>query len=179
MNDRLSTRRGFSGVEILIVLSLMAALASMSMPMLLVSMRRARIHDAANAIMEVSSQARRMAKRVTSGADYYGVVIWNQTSPRYVAVTHLNTATSTLVELPESKRLINPNIIVFDGANPLVDGSTNSKWMFQQRTALPIQNATATASPVSILGLELQSLDGRLRSSVAIYSVGLVNVQDR
>ncbi len=181
MSDRMPARRGFSGVEILIVLSVMAVLASMTMPMLLVSMRRARVHEAANAIMEVSSQARRLERRVTSGADYYGVVIYNQPVgpiPRCVALTY---AGSILMEggKPVSLRPINANVDVFDGGASLVNGATNSQWMYRHRTALPIQVAASTAPPVSILGLELRTLDGRLRSSVSIYSVGLINVQDR
>ncbi|MBA3683775.1 MAG: type II secretion system protein [Planctomycetes bacterium] len=177
MIDRSAHRRGFSGIEILVVLSVMATLASMSMPMLLTAMRRARIHDASNAIVEVSSQARRLAKRSAYGSDWYGVVISNQTTPRYVALTR-NGSVMMEGATPVSKLTISPNVIVYDGAAPLVDGSARSSWMYQQRSALPILVASPTAPNVSILGLVLQTMDGRMRSAIDVYSVGLVNVQD-
>ena len=183
MTDRIHSRHGFSAIELMVVIGIMGMLAGMSVPSLVSAMRRGKVNEAANAIVQVSSQARRLAKRNSDPSQYYGVVIVNDASPRYVALTYGTSAsTATILEEdgePVAKLAFNRNVIAYDGETPLSAGSAASAWMYQNRTANPIQAASATAPAVSILGLNLRTLDGRLRTAVALYSIGLIHVRDR
>jgi prepilin-type N-terminal cleavage/methylation domain-containing protein len=186
--DACHSRRGFSAIEIITVLTVMATLSSMAIPSLLTAMRRGKVNDAAGAIVQVAAQARNLARRhydpllIGASAAYYGVVIVNNPGG-YVALTYdgaildAGTPAKPVMKLP-----LPPSVEVTDGiaADPpkLINGSPNSEWMYSYRTGYPIKVPLPTAPAVSILTLGVRTLDNRIKSALGIYKVGLVLVQD-
>ncbi len=108
---------------------------------------------------------------------------------------------------PVSKLLFNRNVVVYAGraydpaaATPLREGSAVG-WLYQYRTGYPIATPSPAAKPVN-LGVDpewpvpagpdvprgqfpdalrhisLRTADGRYRTAIAIYQIGLTNVQD-
>ncbi len=108
---------------------------------------------------------------------------------------------------PVSKLLLNRNVLAYtgdkydpDGARPL-ENAQSVGWLYQYRTGYPIVDATTTAKcmnigvdpehpvaappevpraqfPNALRHLSFRTADGRYRTAIAVYQIGLSNVQD-
>lgn len=165
------TRDAFTAMEMMIVIGIMALLATLAVPSLLGSMRNGKVNDAANAVSRISSQARMMARTRYDAVKYYGVIIVNDANPgpQYVAMTYgtdypptkgdvLTTDLSAYVEgtTPDSKVVgkanFNRNVVVFD--DTLGTAMLTRGWLYQYRTGYPIPKLNVggpqTAPPISL-----------------------------
>lgn len=164
------TRDAFTAMEMMIVIGIMALLATLAVPALLGSMRNGKVNDACNAVTRCASQARMFARNRYDPVRYYGVLIVNDAASTqgYVAVTYgsvypptkadvLTTDLSVYVEgtTPDAKVVskisFNRNIVVWDdGANQAM---ITRGWLYQYRTGYPIPRlslAMQTAPPISL-----------------------------
>ncbi len=196
MIPRASTpiQAGFTAMEMMIVIGIMALLATLAVPSLLGSMRNGRVNDACNSVTRVSSQARMMSRTRYDPTKYYGVIIVNDVQPGYVELTYgsldtpvkgdiLTTDLSAYVEgsTPANKvvtkHAFNRNVVVYDDSvAPAVPLAASRGWLYQYRTGYPIALATPTAKPTSVLNISMRSLDDKYRAALAIYEVGIANV---
>ena len=169
MSARGNSRSGFTAIEMMIVLGVMIALSSMAVPALMPALRRARVNDAANAIVTAHSDARRLALSAPSSITY-GVKIATKTidgQTRQAIILIRNNS-----EIENSERLVTPSA--------LIQGQTNSpKWYYESGTGYP------TASPgggMQNIDLRVRSVDatalGKYRTAVTIYAIGIGHAQD-
>ena len=152
-----SRRQGFTALEILVVLGIIFVLVAMTMPSIFSAIRKGRIHDAANAISYVSSQARQLARAslplpVGAPARCYGVALVppTATSSGYAALVFGGPAPSDAVEVMSngrnvSKFAFNRNVMLyagvdFESATPL-SPPNRIAWYYQNQTGLPLENA--------------------------------------
>jgi type II secretory pathway pseudopilin PulG len=194
-------RGGFTAIELLVVLGIIILLMSMSVPGLVGALRKGKVNDAANTIVRVSSQGRQLARTRQIGAatKFYGMVLVNDETPAYAALTYGTTASKTTIlhrggdpTKPEVCKLnFNRNITLMLDAAPL---TAELGWMYQYRTGYPIIVNNITASSVNIGApnlpavdaidsrfskvISVMTIDGKYKSAVAIYQIGLANIQD-
>lgn len=215
----MSSRKGFTAIELLVVLIVVLVLVGMAVPALVGAMHKGSVNDAANAILRVSSQARQFARTrsLPSGpgvaVGYYGLTVGCDNGQTYVALTYGPDATPATVLMqpggakPVSKLLLNRNVIAYtgtkydpDAATPVATGDSFG-WLYQYRTGYPIVTASTTAKnmnigvdpehpspagpevpraqfPNNLRHLSFRTADGRYRTAVAVYQIGLANVQD-
>ncbi len=89
---RRTTSAGFTAIEMIVVVSIVIMLVAMTVPSIFPAIKKGRVHDAANAIMRASSQARQLARshQQPSGSgtpSCYGVAIVVPASgPAYATV---------------------------------------------------------------------------------------------
>ncbi len=177
-------RDGFTAIELAMVVSVLAIVASMSTPGLLRSLRHGQVHDAANAIARTCGQARQLSRTCVAGPEHYGVVIVNgdATTRGYVAVTYGTTATAADVlevgSKPVARIELARDVVVLKGGAPLTDSDAESGWLFDYQTdhcmAAPY---TEGDHAVNITGLAVSTLDGRYSRGIAVYRVGMVSIQ--
>lgn len=129
-------------------------------------------------------------------------------SSPYAALTHGPTAAEDTIlrynGKPVSKLLFNRNVVVYTGREhnsaTAVPLTTEIGWLYQYRTGYPIVDASPTAVnvnlgvdpdypnptpginplafPLELRHITMATADGRYRTAVAIYQIGLANVQD-
>jgi len=94
---RARSRSGFTAIELMVVVSIIILLVAMTVPSIMPAIKKGRVHDAANAIMRVASQARQLARSraipfVTSQnapLNCYGVaIVVPTTGPAYAVLTY-------------------------------------------------------------------------------------------
>ncbi len=169
-----SRRQGFTALEMLVVLGIIFVLVAMTMPSIFSAIRKGRIHDAANAIGYVSSQARQLARAslplpVGAPARCYGVALVppTATSPGYAALVFGGPAPGDAIEVMSNGRNVsrfafNRNALLYKGddfinSTPLSSGS-RIVWYYQNQTGLPLQNAgDMTASGIGTQGQAAQT----------------------
>jgi type II secretory pathway pseudopilin PulG len=203
MTDR--TRSAFTAIELLVVLGIAMLLMAMAVPGLVGALRKSTVGDAASSITRVSSQARQLARSrlvATVGPKamwYYGVVLVNDENPSYVALTFGASAKKTdILERsdgsgkPVCKLTFNRNITIMLDAEQM-DKPEGLGWMYQYRTGKPVIanqltapnyniGAPNTGTPAATEDISktitVQTRDGRYRAAVAIYQIGLANIQE-
>ncbi|MBA3686413.1 MAG: prepilin-type N-terminal cleavage/methylation domain-containing protein [Planctomycetes bacterium] len=172
---------GFTAIELMMVVSIIATLASMSAPSLLRAVNRGQVNDAANAVVRACQQARGMARRHPIAAEHYGVVLYNGSGSErsWAAVTYDATATAGDVLEIAGKAVLRvelaPGVRFMKGGALLPSGGTGTGWMFDYQTGHCI--AAPGTAPIDVLDLGVASGDGRLRRALAVYTVGLVHIE--
>lgn len=174
-----SHRQGFTAIEMMVSLIVLLALSSVTVPSLVGALRHARVNEAANAVSKAIGVARSLARtRQADAAKFYGVVIVNDQEPAWVGVTYGVTATKDDLLLEKGKPVcrlaFNRNVVVFQGASPLPE---SLGFFFKYRLGHPIATPSATAKPTTIAGLSLRTLDDAYRAALAIYEVGMINIE--
>jgi type II secretory pathway pseudopilin PulG len=133
-------RSGFTAIELMVVVSIIILLVAMTVPSIFPAIRKGRVHDAANAIMRVASQARQFARsrpmppagNASVPQYFYGVAIVVPASgPAYAVLTYDNIAANGAASGPVgrladnsstnylSKQTFNANVMPFTGVlNP-------------------------------------------------------------
>jgi type II secretory pathway pseudopilin PulG len=99
---RARARAGFTAIELMVVVSIIIMLVAMTVPSIFPAIRKGRVHDAANAILKVASQARQLARsrpqpaQTAGGAVplyFYGVaVVVPASGPAYAVLTYDNSS---------------------------------------------------------------------------------------
>jgi prepilin-type N-terminal cleavage/methylation domain-containing protein len=175
-------RIGFTAIEILISISVMAILAGIAAPGFVSSARKGRINTAANAIMGIASQAKRLAISRNYSTDLYGVVVVGGSQP-YVALTHGPTADASTILMEGAKPLAQVELgrnveVLFNGA-PVANGVIAASWMYQFRSGMVVATNDPAALPVNVQGLLVRNRGGRYGQAVAVYRAGLINFAEQ
>lgn len=136
------TRRGFTLIEMMVVISIIIVLSAASIPSILSISRRAAVSAAVTRVQSLLNESQRFAKRKTlvaqvlTAADHYGVVFVNDVSAPYVAMTYGTQITDEMLDefgQPFSRVKIPASLeLAWDGA------STRLGWFFQYGTGKPI-----------------------------------------
>ena len=87
----MKTNKGFTAIEMIVVVSIVIMLVAMVAPSTFSSIKRGRVNEGANAIMTVMSQAKQLARRHSNDKKqdvYYGVLIDCTSSPVKVSLTY-------------------------------------------------------------------------------------------
>lgn len=182
-------RRAFTAVELAMAIGVMTILSGIAVPAVLPSLARGRVNQAAGAIEQVARQARLLAMTRLPAGDHYGVVVVNDGTQAYVALTRGATATPAQIltaadGTPVAKIAFNPNVVPWKDGQPL-DGAVG--FLFQYRTGFPVDAPSADAAPVSIgvagspvaAELGVRSRDGRYRTDLMVYQVGLLAREEK
>jgi prepilin-type N-terminal cleavage/methylation domain-containing protein len=83
------SRGGFTAIELVIVLTVAAIIIASSVPAVLSAMRRNNINRAADAIITVAEEARRLSRTYADPAKRYGVaVVMPENGPAYAVLLH-------------------------------------------------------------------------------------------
>jgi type II secretory pathway pseudopilin PulG len=172
LHRRPGARSGFTAIELMVVISIVILLVAMTVPSIYPAIRKGRVHDAANSIMRVASQARQLA-RTRSGpptvALYYGVAVVVPSSGSAYAVLIYDTVPAGSMNASSiglttqyntnqyvSKQTFNANVMPFNaisgGGGPgskavytLQQPGTVVAWYYQYRTGFVIASgATST-----------------------------------
>jgi type II secretory pathway pseudopilin PulG len=226
-------RGAFTALELIVSISIMVVVVAMVIPTIYPALRKGQVHEAAEAIRRVCSQARQLAQTQSPGVgtrgaiSYYGVaVVVPKTGPAYAVLTYGNTlptfsgsgASTELaagsITSPSGTRLsqvripFSGNVLPFTSSSPLVvrpgvpisvtpmaPGSCIG-WYYQFRTGLPIAPASSGSVPITLASpgitigvagasapgypqaLGVCTLDQRYVAALAVYKIGLINVQD-
>lgn len=166
-------RRGFTLIELVIVLSVMLLLAGIAVAGTAASIRKGRINEAADQIREASGQASLYARTSTpSSTEFYGVKLVGDANPNYVAIVFgAPGLTNEIQVLP-----LNPNVQVFEDGQPL---SGAKEWFYQYGSGFPFDPSTGEPKSVGVdLPLSIRTLDDQIRYALAVYEVGLVNIEE-
>jgi type II secretory pathway pseudopilin PulG len=176
----LRARAGFTAIELMVVVSVIIMLVAMTVPSIFPAIRKGRVHDAANAILKVASQARQLARSRTmptpaSAALFYGVavvvpttgaayavLIYDQSLPNGSAAGAVGRLADGSTTNYLSKQTFNANVMPF--TNIMVNGGGGSKtiyglqprgtmvgWYYQYRTGFVLRNDQPPVSGNQIL----------------------------
>jgi prepilin-type N-terminal cleavage/methylation domain-containing protein len=164
-------RQGFTAIEILISISVMAILASISVPGLVESMHKGRINTAANAVTRVAGQARRLAiVRLPETGKRYGVLVVGGDQP-YVALTYGADASPANVLMQDGKPValerLSRQIEVLKAGTVVTGSAVASTWLYQPRSGAVVLTANPTAMPVNLNELTFRNRGGRYHQSIA------------
>ncbi len=172
------TRRGFTAIELLVVIGIAVTLIGMSVPAMLQARAHARVTSAGEAIMQVASAARLRALTAAPETNKrYGVRV------DFDATTGLSTATLTYGATPAT------DLNDASGTKPLLQtkltrnlvlkqsGTAISTigWLYEPRTGLVIDSANEGAALIDVLDLVLSSADQRIAVALGVYKCGLVH----
>ena len=164
---RPGARGGFTAIELMVVVSIIILLVAMTVPSIFPAIRKGRVHDAANAIMRVASQARQLARTrpqpLMATPPFYGVaVVVPGTGPAYAVLTYddgssPSVSTSGLKTQYDTNKYVslqafNANVMPFTGSAggggpgsktvySLQSAGSVTAWYYQYRTGFEIQNS--------------------------------------
>lgn len=167
MSARGSSRSGFTAIEMMIVLGVMIALSSMAVPALMPALRRARVNDAANAIVTAHADARRLALSAPSSIVYGVRIAEKNIDGQGRQVIALLRGGSVI---DNSERLINPSV--------LIQGTT--QWYYESGTGYPTTSSSGNGMdniPLTVRSVD-KSPQGKFRTAVMIYAIGIGHAQD-
>lgn len=161
-------RHGFTAIEIVVVISIIALLAAISAPAVLRAAQTARLASAADVLLRVHREARLLAmtRPAVAGSRYGMVVEVPADGPAYAAILLGTAATDLLMAdddgdgAPDSGAGARPllriplpasiQLLVATGATGARAPFTGTlTWFYDWQTGVPLQDATAT-NPVSI-----------------------------
>jgi len=145
---RARTRAGFTAIELMVVVSIIILLVAMTVPSIFPAIRKGRVHDAANAILKVASQARQLARSrvmplptgpvpcnfygvavvVPSSGAAYAVLIYDQTIPSGSASGPVGRLADYSTTNYLSKQSFNANVMPFN--NLMVAGGPGTKAIY-------------------------------------------------
>lgn len=192
---RSARRGGFTAIELMVVVSIIILLVAMTVPSIFPAIRKGRVHDAANAILRVSSQARQLARTrsqpLLATVPFYGVaVVVPGTGPAYAiliydsaAAASLNVTTAGLKTQYDttkyvSKQVFNSNVMPFiagTGGGPgaktvytLQSPGSAVAWYYQYRTGFVIPGFAGWTSPGNVGTMPVSASGG----SAAIATIG-------
>ncbi|MDA3961665.1 MAG: type II secretion system protein [Planctomycetota bacterium] len=152
-------RSGFSSVELMVVLSVMAVLTSIAVPSVVPAVRKAQLGSAAVGIEDIATQARTLSMAMpgyTTGASYGVVIVQDQLGQAYAALTYGTSATVADIVADGGAAAasvqLSPSVAVFtapgSGASPSVDSATAASaatalsgsigWRYEPRTGVPM-----------------------------------------
>jgi len=167
-------RRGFTAIEMLVVITVMILLAGLSAIAVLPAVRRGKLSDAVNRIdrcvQDARQQARQRAPDPLRGS--YGVRLVGDQVPNYAAVMLGNQEIA--------RHEFNRNVQIYVGNQPL---TTPLAWFNQPITGYVVgADGRLIDVGAARLGqpshLSLRTLDGRHRTAIAVYRVGLLNSEE-
>lgn len=163
----------------MVVVSIIILLVAMTVPSIFPAIRKGRVHDAANAILRVSSQARQMARTrsqpLLATVPFYGVaVVVPTTGPAYAVLIYDSVAAASLnmsapgpglktqydINKFVSKQVFNANVMPFTagtGGGPgaktvytLESPGSAVAWYYQYRTGFVIPSFAAWTTPGNV-----------------------------
>ncbi len=171
-----AARAGFTAIEMMVVVSIIILLVAMTVPSIFPAIKKGRVHDAANAIMRVASQARQLARTrqqpsAAMGLRYYGVsvVMPPGGAPAYAVLVYGDgsspPASPSAEELKTqndstkfvAKMEFNRNVLPYQSSSspgptvktPISTGQ-GVRWYYQYRTGFVIQNATTATTTMNV-----------------------------
>lgn len=198
MSDRRNYRSGYTAIELMLVLSIIAVLSAMTAPSVVSSLRSAAASGGAEMIETVAREARILAMSNNARSEHYGVVVYAADGRHYAALTY--GAAPTVANImqasdgePILQMVLNRNVAVFLGADHadheedviMVDGDEFG-WMHQYRTGHAVNVAGAGADSISIGTpdspvvdeISVRTLDQNVGFRCAVYPLGLTGVEE-
>jgi type II secretory pathway pseudopilin PulG len=172
-------RRGFTALELIIVLGVMFLLVSLGLVGVVPALRKSRIQQSVTAVVELCTDAIvwSRSQEDRDGTDVYGICFDGTGDPHVVALVFGDPATPATMRVVKTHAL-NRNVMLFWGATPL---TTKRYCFFQPTSGFPMNLATrlpqayGTGVPGAANTLSARSLDGEYRLALGIYSVGIVH----
>ncbi len=150
-------RAGFTAIELMVVVSVIILLVAMTVPSIFPAIRKGRVHDAANAILRVASQARQFARsrimpppgNAAVPCKFYGVAIVVPTSgAAYAVLTYDNSLANGSAPGPVgqfadysttnylSKQIFNANVMPYTGILTAGGGGSKAVYSLQPRSTM-------------------------------------------
>ncbi|MBA3708540.1 MAG: prepilin-type N-terminal cleavage/methylation domain-containing protein [Planctomycetes bacterium] len=160
-------RRGFTAVEMLIVIGIISILATMAVPAIVPALRKGRVNDAAGAIVQISQQARLLAikKYAPAGNEHYGVTIIDDPSVSPYALVALILGGPSDGKSGDKDRIVKDpqgrpvamqkfpsSVMVWTGNQQLAKAAKTVTWYYEYQSGMPIAiiGAGFTSAPVSV-----------------------------
>jgi type II secretory pathway pseudopilin PulG len=158
---------GFTAIEMMVVVSIIILLVAMTVPSIFPAIKKGRVHDAANAIMRVASQARQLARtrqQPATAVKYYGVaVVVPSSGPAYAVLTYDSSAAYSASSELKTQNDATKNIAKFEfnrnvmpynasagGTKTLMTTGTAVNWYYQYRTGFVIRDGTTWTTPINV-----------------------------
>lgn len=174
---------GFTLIEIVLVLGIVAALAAIAVPNSVHALRQGAVGRAATALDLCHNDANRFARsgQLNQASSWYGVRLVGGPPPHRVEVFWgPDTAAPAIDGL---SRPLNPGVLFYDGAAPL---ATNLTWFYQHGTGFPLDPDNATGAAIAIgtstspvcTDLSIRSTDGTVRRQVKVFEIGLLYLEE-
>jgi prepilin-type N-terminal cleavage/methylation domain-containing protein len=151
------SRRGFTAIEMMVVVSIVIILVAMVVPTIGPAMRKGAVHDSANAIQRACSQARQLARSnsepdgVRIPLKWYGVsvVVPNDGKAAYAVVIYGGAAND-----PSTYTFASDQSNQYPNGTPLLDGTTGTYSGYKpaakfalNRNVMPFKDATVPTPP--------------------------------
>lgn len=194
-------RRAFTAIELLVVLGIAMLLMAMTVPGLVGAYRKGTVSDAAASVARVNSQARQLARSRQQANLYYGVLIVRDdpvTHRSYAAVTYgplpavgEPPVIADILKRPSTGEPVcllhfNRNVTVSDsditltdnGINATIPKTKNVGFVYSYRTGYPVIGPGPVPKQVNVMGMALQTIDGRVKTAIDFYQIGLSNTQE-
>ena len=153
-------RSGFTAIELMVVVTVIILLVAMTVPSIFPAIRKGRVHDAANAITRVASQARQLARSraqpsgqagdvlkwygvavvVPASGSAYAVLTYDSLNPNSSSVSApfgLQAASSTAANTSYvSKQVFNANVMPFTGVQVAPGPGSKGVYSLQPRNSI-------------------------------------------
>jgi prepilin-type N-terminal cleavage/methylation domain-containing protein len=182
-------RRGYTAIELLIVLGIVSIITTMAVPAIVPAMRKGRVNDGINAILHVSRQARILAMQNPPPADgrHYGVAIFDDPDSDKTPVVALIFGSPSDGKddrgriltggdgKPVAKQAMSAAVEVWSGEKRLRDGAKIVTWYFEYQSGVPISTDDTgfSTSPVNVgvPDVALTNVWGLIGNDISVPSV--------
>jgi type II secretory pathway pseudopilin PulG len=158
------SRGGYTAIEMAVVLGIVMILATMATMAIVPALRKGRVNDATNAIVQISRQARLLAMQRSPPADnkHYGVIIGKDPTSNsdmvaliYGAGTPADMTTTIAKDVnskPIAQHIFAPSVSTWNG-NSELRGQTPAiiAWYYEYLSGLPIGPAGASFTTTPVL----------------------------
>lgn len=156
-------RRGFTAIELLIVLSIAMLLAAMAAPSILTSVRRSKVQQTAAQVLEAANQARRLARATPPATDgrMIGIRITQDgpgTGIQLELVRGTQASDATPMKGPDDQPVLDITLdtsaIIYLADKPLFEDGQKVTWFYTPQTGFPMRQ-TSDASPCTVGGRQV------------------------
>jgi len=171
-------RSGITTIELVIALTIASTMATIGAIGVLPFLKKNKVVEAVNAIDRAANEARTYARlRPETGTDFFGVTLIGNSVPNQAVLVQRSASG----ERELARFAFNRNVQLYQGDQPL-NGTIS--WFCQPRTGYPTATPGGVVVPVAAVAignakhLSVRTLDGRFRSGVAIYEIGVIAAEE-
>lgn len=148
-------RRGFTTIELMVVLMIAAVIVATTVPAILPALRKNAVNRAAGSILAVAEQARRLARSSMDSTKLYGVTVDGSGSGAAYATIWYNGAEliDPVSNAPVMRRSLGSNVAPYTtwtqgSTAPFTISATTTTWFYESQTGVVVKDASGTPGEI-------------------------------
>jgi prepilin-type N-terminal cleavage/methylation domain-containing protein len=150
-----SVRRGFTTIELMVVLMIAAVIVTATIPAILPTLRKNAVNRAAASILAVAEQARRLARSSMDSTRLYGVTVDGSGSGAAYATIWYNGAelVDPVSNAPVMRRSLGGNAAPYTSwtqgsKTPFTPSASMTTWLYQSQTGVVVKDVSGAPSEI-------------------------------